>query len=94
METNDPRADPDFYARLPVFAGFPEIMDPARYQALPQDWLIGLTDVVHSTRAIEAGRYKAVNTAGASVIAAVTKSARPEGSGTTTVPSKPGLLYT
>ena len=72
METNDPRADPDFYARLPVFAGFPEIMDPARYQALPQDWLIGLTDVVHSTRAIEAGRYKAVNTAGASVIAAVT----------------------
>jgi len=72
METNDARADPDFYARLPVFAGFPEIMDPARYQPLPHDWLIGLTDVVHSTRAIEAGRYKAVNTAGASVIAAVT----------------------
>lgn len=72
METNDACADPDFYARLPVFTGFPEIMDPARYQALPQDWLIGLTDVVHSTRAIEAGRYKAVNTAGASVIAAVT----------------------
>jgi hypothetical protein len=47
-------------------------MDPARYQPLPDDWLIGLTDVVHSTRAIEAGRYKAVNTAGASVIAAVT----------------------
>jgi hypothetical protein len=72
METSDAPAEPGFYARLPVFAGFPEIMDPARYQPLPDDWLIGLTDVVHSTRAIEAGRYKAVNTAGASVIAAVT----------------------
>ena len=38
---------------------------------LPVDWLIGLTDVVRSTQAIEGGRYKAVNTAGASVIAAV-----------------------
>jgi hypothetical protein len=47
-------------------------MDPARYQPLPDDWLIGLTDVVSSTQAIADGRYKAVNTAGASVIAAVT----------------------
>ena len=62
----------DFYARLPVFADFAEIMDPARYRALPDDWLIALTDVEHSTQAIEDGRYKAVNTAGASVIAAVT----------------------
>ncbi len=69
-------AEPDFYAQLPVFAGFPEVMDPARYRPLPDDWLIGLTDVVHSTQAIEAGRYKAVNTAGASVIAAVTNALR------------------
>lgn len=69
---NSARADSDFYARLPVFAGFPEIMDPGRYRSLPDGWLIGLTDVVHSTQAIETGRYKAVNTAGASVIAAVT----------------------
>ncbi len=62
----------DYYARLPIFHGFDSIMDPARYQALPDDWLIGLTDVVRSTRAIESGRYKAVNTAGASVIAALT----------------------
>ena len=63
-------ADTDFYARLPIFEGFERIMDPARYQRLPVDWLIGLTDVVRSTQAIEGGRYKAVNTAGASVIAA------------------------
>ena len=61
----------DYYARLPIFHGFDSIMDPARYRPLPDDWLIGLTDVVRSTQAIEDGRYKAVNTAGASVIAAV-----------------------
>jgi len=63
--------DADFYARLPIFDGFANIMDPARYRALPEDWLIGVTDVVSSTQAIADGHYKAVNTAGASVIAAV-----------------------
>ena len=57
----------DFYDRLPVFEGFANVMDPARYRPLPDDWLIGLTDVVDSTKAIAAGRYKSVNTAGASV---------------------------
>ena len=61
----------DFYDRLPTFEGFASIMDPGQYRALPDDWLIGLTDVVSSTKAIGSGRYKAVNTAGASVIAAV-----------------------
>jgi hypothetical protein len=63
----DPAA---FYDGLPIFEGFANIMDPARYRPLPDDWLIGLTDVVSSTKAIGAGRYKAVNTAGAAVIAA------------------------
>ena len=61
----------DFYDRLPVFEGFANIMDPARYRPLPDDWLIGLTDVVNSTQAIAAGRYKSVNTAGAAVISAI-----------------------
>src|ERR1700737_2428461 len=65
------QADADYYARLPIFDGFASVMDPARYQPLPDDWVLGLTDVVSSTKAIEQGRYKAVNTAGASVIAAV-----------------------
>ena len=60
-----------FYARLPVFEGFSAIMDPATYRPLPDDWVVGITDVVRSTQAIAQGRYKAVNTAGASVIAAV-----------------------
>ena len=66
------RDNADFYTRIAVFTDFAGVMDPARYRSLPDDWLIGLTDVEHSTQAIEAGRYKAVNTAGASVIAAVT----------------------
>ena len=55
-----------------MFHGFDSIMDPPRYRPLPDDWLIGLTDVVRSTQAIDDGRYKAVNIAGASVIAALT----------------------
>ncbi len=61
----------DFYDRLPVFETFADVMDPARYRALPTDWLIGLTDVVNSTQAIAAGRYKSVNIAGAAVISAM-----------------------
>jgi hypothetical protein len=47
-------------------------MDPALYSPLPDDWSIGVADIVESTRAIADARYKAVNMAGASVIAAVT----------------------
>jgi len=65
------REDVDFYARLPVLASFRDVLDPARYQPLPADWLIALTDVQGSTEAIAAGSYKAVNTAGAAAIAAV-----------------------
>src|SRR5271165_3245810 len=61
----------DFYDRLPIFEGFASIMDPGQYRPLPDGWLVGLTDVVGSTKALGSGRYKAVNTAGASVIAAV-----------------------
>src|SRR3954452_20414492 len=58
----------DFYSRLPITASFAGVMDPARYDPLRDDWLIGLTDVQGSTAAIEQGRYKTVNAAGASVI--------------------------
>ena len=47
-------------------------MDPSLYASVPDDWTIGIADIVESTRAIAAQRYKAVNMAGAAVIAAVT----------------------
>ena len=61
-----------FYGRIPVFRGFDRLMDPALYSALPDDWTVGVADIVESTKAIANQRYKAVNMAGAAVIAAVT----------------------
>jgi hypothetical protein len=61
-----------FYASVPVFHGFARLMDPALYVPLPADWTVGVADIVQSTAAIAAKRYKAVNMAGAAVIAAVT----------------------
>ena len=61
-----------FYGGIPVFRGFGSLMDPALYSPLPDDWSIGVADIVESTRAIANKRYKAVNMAGAAVIAAVT----------------------
>jgi hypothetical protein len=61
-----------FDARVPVFRGFARLMDPQLYVPLPDDWTVGIADVVQSTAAIAAKRYKAVNMAGAAVIAAVT----------------------
>lgn len=53
------------------FARFEDVTDPSLYAPLPDDYVLGLTDVVGSTKAIEAGRYKAVNMAGAAVISAI-----------------------
>ena len=60
-----------FYASLPALTAFEGIVDRAAYRALPEDWLIGLTDVVASTDAVANGRYKAVNLAGAAVVSAL-----------------------
>ena len=61
-----------FYDRVPVFRDFTRVLDPALYQPLPDDWSIGVADVVQSTKAIRGNHYKAVNMAGAAVIVAVT----------------------
>lgn len=50
---------------------FSLVLDPSVYEPLPDDWLIGITDVVDSTSAIKSGRYKDVNYTGVSVIAAL-----------------------
>ncbi|MCC8962662.1 DUF3095 domain-containing protein [Bradyrhizobium sp. Pear76] len=61
-----------FYGGIPVFRGFARLMDPALYAPLPDDWTVGVADIVESTKAIAAQRYKAVNMAGAAVVASVT----------------------
>jgi hypothetical protein len=67
-----PSTSDSFYSSIPVFRGFTKLMDPALYSRLPGDWTVGVADIVDSTKAIAAQRYKAVNMAGASVIASVT----------------------
>lgn len=64
--------DAGFYDRIPRFSEFSGVVDAQNYHPLPDDWLVGITDVVASTEAMRAGRYKAVNLAGASAISAVT----------------------
>jgi hypothetical protein len=61
----------DFYSQVPVFDSFDRFTDPTLYRPLPDDWVIGLSDVISSTEAIHAGQYKNVNVAGAAAIAAV-----------------------
>ncbi len=62
----------DFYATLRPFSEFASVVDAAAYRPLPDDWLVGVADVVDSTSALKAGRYKAVNMVGAATISAVT----------------------
>jgi DUF3095 family protein len=66
--TND---DVDFYASIPVFDSFADVVKPSSYRPVPDDWAVGFADVIGSTKAIADGRYKAVNMVGAGVIAAV-----------------------
>lgn len=61
----------DFYQQLRPFSQFREMTRAAHYHPLPEDWLIVITDVVDSTGAIAAGKYKDVNTIGAACIVAV-----------------------
>lgn len=61
-----------FLAGIKPFSDFAGVTSPAHYRPLPDDWLVGISDVVDSRSAIAAGRYKAVNLAGAAVISAVT----------------------
>ena len=44
-----------FYGSIPVFRGFDRLMDPALYSALPDDWNVGVADIVESTKAIARG---------------------------------------
>ena len=65
----------DFYASLPTVARFDRLVDDDAYTPLPADWTVVLTDVVGSTDAVKAGRYRDVNYVGAASIAAVLNAA-------------------
>ncbi len=60
----------EFYRNLPRETDFDRLSDPARYVPLPDDWVVGVADIVGSTAEITRGRYKVVNMVGAAVISA------------------------
>lgn len=60
-----------FYQNLKAFEDFRGLIESSNYQSMPSDWYVVITDVKGSTKAIEAGRYKDVNTVGVASIVLV-----------------------
>lgn len=66
-----PSQTTDFYKRLPVLDTFFDASNGLNHQSLPNDWYVAVSDIRNSTKAIEEGRYKAVNIVGVSSIVAI-----------------------
>ena len=60
----------DFYDGLARVDSFEAMALGESYTNLPEDWVVGTSDIVGSTKAIAAGKYKTVNMIGAAVISA------------------------
>ena len=60
-----------FYKELEPFTRFNSFSDGEFYHSAPSDWYVIITDVQGSTKAIEDGRYKDVNTIGVAAITAL-----------------------
>ncbi len=55
----------------PVFTDFGDVAATERFAPVADDVMVGVSDVMASTEAIAAGRYKDVNLAGAAPISAM-----------------------
>lgn len=60
-----------FYKNLNYINKFIDSYDETMYKDVPEDWYIIITDIENSTKAIEQGKYKEVNIAGALSIIAI-----------------------
>lgn len=61
----------DFYQNLPESHTIEDVFNSELSCIVPTDWILIITDVVQSTKAIEAGQYKDVNTAGGLTVMAI-----------------------
>ena len=57
--------------KLPVFKSFEFVANSSNFVQIPDDWIIGLADIVNSTDLVESGGYKTVNFVGAATIGAI-----------------------
>lgn len=60
--------DNNFLSSLPIQDKFTEALNAANFQSMPEDWYIGVSDIVDSTKAIENDQYKLVNILGVAPI--------------------------
>lgn len=67
----------EFYRLLTPVTVFTDVVNPDNYEPLPDSWSIISSDVRGSTEAIRLGKYKEVNMAGASIIAAISNYFKP-----------------
>ena len=67
----------NYYTDLPGFKNFGEFTEIANYHPLPNDWHVGITDIISSTQAIEGGMYQAVNAVSTASIIAVLNAISP-----------------
>ena len=70
------KSSDSFYANLPIFTGFMGVAEDKNFHDVPAEWLVVVSDIKGSTKAIESGRYKDVNILGASSIIAVLNSVK------------------
>lgn len=61
----------NFYASLPAYRRFADSLSIDNYRPAPTDWYAVISDIRGSTKAVAAGKYKEVNTVGASTITAL-----------------------
>jgi len=61
----------NFFQSLPPFTSFSEFTELGRYQPVPEDWLVVVTDIRNSTEAIEKGLYRAVNATSTTSVVAI-----------------------
>jgi len=66
--TSEQGASSAFYENLLVIRDFHALAEAKPYTPLPEDWFLGIADIEDSSRLIDAGKYKLVNTIGAAVI--------------------------
>jgi hypothetical protein len=67
----------DFYTKITNLPEFSMVCNLSNYRELPNDWYIIVADVTNSTVAIKAGKYKAVNLIGVSVISSILNISKP-----------------
>lgn len=63
----------NFFRDIPVFKSFQEFSNDSHFHEVPDDWSLIISDIKGSTKAINEGKYKEVNTMGAASIVAVRK---------------------